>query len=373
MADVVVVDASKLGNTPNNQRVPPHVQAQHTVEPPPLLSQQGQFPQPHASIRANYLPRTSKYQPLSPPITPGNQMYMMPPMRPPSPMSNPLAPRPLLGMFPRTPLAFQQHMHVNMPPFSPPHQHPSPIRTPVSPLLRPQATNPMVVNDQRMFSEVPPQMLTVPGSPPQPRDTHIAQVFGSPNNPFQFNFFPRQHIMFLNNSQQPLGSPPLLQQGPGSPFTRMPVVGSDILNRSPRVISCEELERGDGHVQLPQRDQPDGVPRTPTNEARSLRATEKVPNTDIPPSVLEGLRSLNIDEGHSSTERADQTHTVPSAQQEASTGIVSDVKSTTKDIAHNESQDFHPPPKIQNVAVAAMVRMHLVEIMLPYIVRKYII
>ena len=404
LVDASAVSANKMRNTPVHQRPSPHVQPQQTVVPPPLLSQRGQFPQVHAAIPANSPPRMWKYQPLSPPISPGNLISMMSPIQPPSPIHNPLAPTPRMNMLPQTPLAYQQHMHGNMPPCSPPNQHPSPIRTPISPLGRPNPTNPVAINNQQMFSDVPPRMVTIPGTPPQTRAMHVSQLFGSPNNPFQFNFFHRDPNMFLNNSPPSFQSP----QHPGyPPLTRMPVVGNVVLNRSSHVISCEELERGSSHLQPAQRgqtnairpqslneanypretqkvaktdsppsviphlqslnihnehsrpktDSTDGLPPAPTNEASSPGATEEVAKTDTAPSLLEVLRSLGIDNGHSSTQMANQNRTAASLQQETASGIAACIKGTSKDIGHNESQDFQSPPKVQNVAVAPTVRV----------------
>jgi hypothetical protein len=235
-------------------------------------------------------------------------------------------------------------------------------------------------------------MIAAPGTPPQ-RAVHIPQLFGSPNSPFQFNFFPRDHNMFLNNPQPMLRFPTARPGFP--PVSRMPNVANNVMAHSPRIISCEELEKGDSHVAPANKDQTDGFPKESPNEASHF-TPENVMKNDTTHSVLEGLQLLNIldeqsrsqhecsrapvndttspmesmppmesgttassrndfhflnaDLGHSSTQIAGQNQTVAYLQETNGTiGIVS----RSND---NKSDDFQPPPKVQNIAVASEVR-----------------
>ena len=130
---------------------------------------------------------------------------------------------------------------------------------------------------------------------------------------------------------------------------------NDISDQSPRVVSCKELEGAAGPFEFPPRDQADGFPRTRNCEESSLRATEQALNTDTQPSVLEGLRSLKMNETHSSAQRTGQNDTVPSVKQEANSVIAPCIVSSSKGITSNEAQDFNPSPKIEDVAVTTMV------------------
>ena len=119
-----------------------------------------------------------------------------------------------------------------------------------------------------------------------------------------------------------------LQQGPGCTS----VARNNIANHSPRVFSCEELERSGGPE-----DQADG-------------------RTDAQPSVLDGLRLLKMKEAYSPAQKTDQNETVPSVEHGAYSVIAPCSMGLSKDVASNETQDFKLPPKIKNVAVASVVR-----------------
>ena len=382
-----------------SQSPSPRILAQQTMARPPLLLPQ--FPPFPRAMPLNSPPRQWRYQPLSPPISPENQLSMMSQIQPPSPMCNPLPPRHRMNISPQTALPYQQHVRGNMPPCSPPDQHPSPIRSPISPFVRPHPTHPIRMNNQPMFSEFPPHVIPAPETPPQHRVMNVSQAFGSPNNPFQFNFFERNPNMFFNNPQPLFQSP----QGPGClPLTRMPIVGNNDTIRSPRVISCEELEKGESHVPPLTKDRTDGFPQESLNRASHPDVTAEVRKIDTAPSVLDGLRLLNIrdkhsrpqadlsecfpqtpmnetsspiesmelmkgnneasfqdvlqhlnvDERHSSAQIAGQKQTIAALKQETTRS--GDVKSESKDTEDKEGDDFQAPPKVQNVAVAPKVR-----------------
>ena len=111
-----------------------------------------------------------------------------------------------------------------------------------------------------------------------------------------------------------------LQQGPGCTS----VARNNIANQSPRVFSCEELEKSGG--------------------------------PDAQPSVLDGLRLLKMKEAHSPAQNTDQNEAVPSVEHGAYSVIAPCSMGLSKDVASNETQDFKLPPKIKNVAVASVVR-----------------
>lgn len=345
LADRVTNDASKLDNALNDQRPTLGAPPQQTVVSPVPLSLHGQLPQHHVRRVPKSPPRMFKYQPLSPPLSPGNPLSLTSPIQPPSPMSIPLSRGPVMGMFPRAPFG---HQDINMSPGSPPNYHNSP-RTPVSPLFIRRPVNHIPVNHQPMFGERPFPMARATGLPPQTGPIHSAQVSGSPNHPFQFCTFTGDYSIFLNNSSASLGSPPsLLLQGPGC----SPVARNNILNQGPRVFSCEEVERAGRPTEFPQGGQVLGFPPSPTCEASGLGAIEKTRNTDAQPSVLEGLRLLKMNEAHSSVQRTDQNEIVCSVEPGTNCATASCSMSLNKDF-----QDFKTPPKVENVAVTTMVRI----------------
>ena len=356
LPDADVVDGNKLHHTPDLQRPPPTVQPQQGFVPPPMLPQQVLFPQVRPRMpHVNFTPR---YQPLSPPLSPENQIFTRTPIHQPLPMSNNLSARPRTDILQPPSLPYQHHLRGPLPPNSPPNPHLSPIRGPGSPLVEAHASNPFRINHQQIIGDVRPGMVPIPLTPPQGGPLPIAQLFGSPGNPgnpFQLNFFPRVNNMFINTS--PELSPHSPQHGPGyAPLTHMPVIGHDIPNQSPRVFSCEELEKGDDHVPSPQRGPNDGVQRKLTDEVGSLGVNENVLNTEnASPSVLDGLRSLKIAEQHFSTERPEQNQAIPLIHQETSC-TTDGMKVTSTGIGHSEMQDFKPPPSVQNVAAAVRIK-----------------
>ena len=336
LSDAVADDAIKLNNTPNSPGPAVSVPPERTVVSPP-----GQFPRQHARRVVKSPPRMFKYQPLSPPISPGNPLSLNSPIQPPSPMSIPFSPGPRMEMFSRAPFGHQD-VHVNMSSGSPPNYHTSP-RTPVSPGFIAHPANHVPVNHQTMFRNAPgvPARTTFPLQ--QTRAIHGAQLFGSPNNPFQFGTFTGDYNVFVNSPPPPYRSPPgLLQRGPGC----SPVARHDISNQGPRVFSCEDLERGGRLVEFPKGDQAVGFPRAPTSQAISLGTTETTLNCNSQPSVLEGLRLLNMNEANSSVQVTDQKETV------FGRAIAPCIVSSGKVV-----QDFKPPARVEDVAVTTMVRI----------------
>ena len=170
--------------------------------------------------------------------------------------------------------------------------------------------------------------------------------------------------------------------------------------QSPRVISCEELEKGESHVTPLKKDQTDGLSQESLNGASHLAAPKEVGKTETPPpSVLDALRLLNIRDEHSGPQThlnksfprapinaasspieslkcdttaafrdvlqhlhadghlpvqvAGQNQCVSSLEQEASSSFGINSGSTDAD---NKEDDFQPPPKVQNIAAASKVR-----------------
>lgn len=330
LSDAAADDAIKLNNTLNNQGPAVSVPPQQTVVSPRVP-----FPRQHARRVVKSPPRMFKYQPLSPPISPGNPLSLNSPIQPPSPMSIPFSPGPRMEVFSRAPFGHQD-VHVNMSPGSPPNYHTSP-RTPVSPVFIAHAANHVPVNHQTMFRNAPGVPVRTRFPLQQTRAIHSAQMFGSPRNPFQFGTFAGDCNVFVNSPPPPSGSPP--QRGPGC----SPVARHDISNQGPRVFSCEDLERGGRPVELPKGDQAVGFPRAPTSQAISLGTTETTLNGNSQPSVLEGLRLLNMNEANSSVQVTDKKETVFGGSIAPCSG---------KDV-----QDFKPPPRVEDVAVTSMVRI----------------
>ena len=346
LVDRIADDASKLDNPLNDQSLTLGAQPLQTVVSPLLLPQHGQIPQQHVRKVVKSPPRMFKYQPLSPPISPGNPLSLTSPIQPPSPMSIPLSPGPLMGTFPRGPFRHRD-VHVSMSPVSPPNYHTSP-GTPGSPHFIAHPANRIPVNHHPMFREFPSPINPATGPLPQPGPIHSGQVSGSPNNPFQFSTFIGDYSLFVNNSPASFGSPPrLLQQGPGS----SPVARNDLSNHSPRVFTCEELERAGRPTELPQGGEVHGSARAPTCESSSLGTTDKTMNTDAQPSVLEGLRLLKMNEAYSPAQRNGQNESVCIVKPETNSVIAPCNVSV-----HRDFQDFKLPPNVENVAVATMVR-----------------
>lgn len=135
-----------------------------------------------------------------------------------------------------------------------------------------------------------------------------------------------------------INSPPIYQ-----PFESPQRLGHSPLSsmsRSPRVISCEELER-DCHPPSPQEDKTDGFLMEANGGTIPLSASEKVPNVL---SVLDALRMMSVNEGNSPEQSVNQDKN--SALKKAN-GYDGHVSTDT-------NAEFQQPPKVQNIATVSV-------------------